>query len=73
MEELNRYNATIKSEIKHAPEIVFPKIDFQSLKKQTNNILKKSVIEKVKINRLENNVEKRAFAEKGFNILELSN
>lgn len=68
VEELNRYNATIKSEIKHAPEIVFPKIDFQSLKKQTNNILKKSVIEKVKINRLENNVEKRAFAEKGFNI-----
>lgn len=67
-EELNRCNATIKSEIKYAPEIVFPKIDFQALKKQTNNLLKKSVIERVKINRLENNVEKRAFAERGFNI-----
>lgn len=64
-EELKQYVDTIKSEVKNAPEIIFPDIDFQTLENDTNAIIKKSVIERVKISRLENNPDKREFAKTG--------
>lgn len=67
-EELEQNIATIKSEVKKAPDIKFPKVDFVALKDEANRILKKSVIERVKLCRLENNAEKREFAQRGLNI-----
>lgn len=48
--------------MKTAPEIDFPYL------KSGNNILKKSIIERVKISRLENNFEKREFAKTGLKL-----
>lgn len=67
-EEQKQYVATINSEVKNAPAIAFPKVDLQKLAIDTNNILQKTVIERVKINRLENNAEKREFAKNGLRI-----
>lgn len=67
-EDLYQNIALIKSEIKKAPNIDFPRIDFQKLKNDTNNILKKTVKERVKLNRLENNPGKRDFAQNGLKI-----
>ena len=66
--EIKQLTATILSEAKVAPEIVFPKIDFQTLVVGVQSILKKTVIERVKISRLENNTEKREFAKTGLQI-----
>ncbi len=67
-EELEQNIATIKSEVKNALDIIFPKIDFEALKNYTNSILKKSVVERVKLCRLENSTDKREFAQKGLAI-----
>ena len=67
-DELTQYIETIKSEVKEAPLISFPKVDFTRLEAEVNSILEKSVIERVKIKRLESNAEKREFAKKGYNI-----
>ena len=67
-EELEQNIATIKSEVKNVPAINFPTIDFQKLKAETNTLVKKTVIERVKLCRLDNNTEKREFAKKGLDI-----
>lgn len=67
-DELKQYIATIKSEVKDVPLIIFPKINFQGLVAEVNAILGKSVIERVKISRLENDAEKREFAKKGYHL-----
>ena len=67
-EELEQNIATIKSEVKNVPSIDFPTIDFQKLKAETNTLVKKTVIERVKLCRLDNNTEKREFAKKGLDI-----
>lgn len=66
--EIKQLTATILSELKEAPEIVFPKIDFQTLTEGVQSILKKTVVERVKISRLENNTEKREFAKTGLQV-----
>lgn len=60
--------ATIKSEVKNAPEIIFPNEDMGKLLDDINNILQKAVTEKVKVRRIENNPEKREFAKQGINL-----
>lgn len=67
-EDLEQNKAIIKSETKYAHDIAFPIIDFQKLENETNSILKKKVIEKVKLSRLENNPQKREFAQLGLKI-----
>lgn len=66
--ELKQYVETIKSEVKVAPSIVFPTIDFQRIRTNVNAIIEKAVAEKIKIARLDNNPEKREFAETGHTI-----
>lgn len=66
--ELKQYIETIKSEEKDAPDIIFPKINFMELENATNVILSKSVVERIKINRLESSPEKREFAKQGLKI-----
>lgn len=65
---VNQYVNTIKSEVKSAPILTFPKIDFENLKAEVNDILEKTVTERVKISRLENNAQKREFVEMGYKI-----
>lgn len=67
-DELKQCIATIKSEIKEAPVISFPKVNLKELETNVDVILQKSVIERVKIRRLENDTEKREFAKKGYHI-----
>lgn len=67
-EEVKQYIATINSEIKDAPEIFFPQIDFEKLEKEINVILDKTVVERVKISRIDNNPDKREFAKQGLKI-----
>lgn len=67
-EEIKQSIATIKSEVKDAPEILFPVINFETLIDNTNTILNKAVEEGVKISRLENNPDKREFAKTGLRI-----
>ncbi|MBE5705516.1 MAG: hypothetical protein EGR78_00890 [Erysipelotrichaceae bacterium] len=67
-EDLIQNIETIKSEIKNAPKIDFPKINFHSLENDTNILLKKYIIERIKIPRLENNADKIAFAKNGLEI-----
>lgn len=67
-EEMRELLATIKSEVKTAPNIVFPHEDMANLLKETNNILQKVVTERVKVQRIENNPEKREFAKQGIKL-----
>lgn len=67
-DEVKQLLATIKSEVKIAPAIVFPKVDLEKLHEGINNIVKDKVVEKVKIPRIENNSEKRDFAKQGMRI-----
>lgn len=67
-DELEQYSLTIKSEVKVAPCIKFPQNDFQGLVEEVNIILQKSVTEQIMIPRLDNNANKREFAENGFHI-----
>lgn len=66
--EVKQCIAIINSELKDAPEIIFPQINFEILQKEVNEVLNKSVIERVKISRLDKNSDKRAFAEMGLKI-----
>lgn len=56
---------TIKSEVKTAPNILFPREDMTQLLNEINSILQKTVTERVKVKRIDNNPEKREFAKKG--------
>lgn len=56
---------TIKSEVKTAPNIIFPCEDMTQLLNEINSILQKTVTERVKVKRIDNNPEKREFAKKG--------
>lgn len=67
-DELNQNIETIKSEVKIAAKIEFPQIDIQELEADINGVLTKTVIERTKISRLENNAEKREFAKMGLRI-----
>ena len=58
----------IKTEVKVAQEIEFPSINLQNELEKINSILEKKVEEKVRINRLEDNQEKRDFAKKGLHL-----
>jgi len=58
----------IKTEVKMAQEIEFPNINLQDELNRINSILEKKVEEKVSIKRLEDNEEKRNFAEKGLHL-----
>jgi hypothetical protein len=60
--------ATIRSEAKKAPEIIFPEEDMEKLLDDINNVLRKTVTERVKVQRIENNPEKREFAKQGINL-----
>lgn len=67
-DEVKQLLATIKSEVRIAPEIVFPKVDLEKLHEDINNIIKDKVVEKVKISRIENSPERRDFAKQGLRI-----
>ena len=67
-EEKKRLIDTIKSEIKESPVIIFPNVNIDELCLATNDILEKTVAEKIKIARLESNSEKREFAKAGLRI-----
>lgn len=56
---------TVKSEVKTAPNIVFPCEDMNKLLDEVNSILQKAVTERVKIKRIGNNPAKREFAKIG--------
>ena len=59
---------TLKSEIKTAPNIFFSHEDMTQLLNEINSILQKTVTERVKVKRIDNNPEKREFAKKGLNL-----
>ncbi len=65
--EIDECKKIIKTEIKNAPNLDLPKYDLMDYLKDINNLLRKKVVEKTRINRLENN-EKRKFAEKGLTL-----
>ena len=67
-EDKKHHELMLKSEAKTAPDIVFPSVDFFDLLKRANIILVKKVIERTLIGRLENNENKREFAEKGMHL-----
>lgn len=64
-EEKKELIQIIKSEIKMAPDIVFPQEDMTQILDEINSILQKTVSERVKVKRIDNNPEKREFAKKG--------
>ena len=64
-EEKKELIQTIKSEIKMAPDILFPHEDMAQILDEINSILQKTVSERVKVKRIDNNPEKREFAKKG--------
>ena len=64
-EEKKELIQIIKSEIKMAPDIVFPHEDMTQILDEINSILQKTVSERVKVKRIDNNPEKREFAKKG--------
>ena len=59
---------TIKSEVKTAPNILFPCEDMTQLLNEINSILQKTVTERVKVKRIDNNPEKREFAKRGLKL-----
>lgn len=67
-EDKKHHELMLKSETKTAPDIVFPSFDFFDLLKRANIILVKKVIERTLIDRLENNEDKRKFAEEGMRL-----
>ena len=67
-ENKKHHELMLKSETKTAPDIVFPSFDFFDLLKRANIILVKKVIERTLIDRLENNEDKRKFAEEGMRL-----
>ncbi|SFO03714.1 Wobble nucleotide-excising tRNase [Pseudobutyrivibrio sp. UC1225] len=67
-EQIDELVATIKSEDKVAPIIEFPDVDCTKLYQEVEKILSKRVTEKIKIERLENNPDKREFAKLGLKI-----
>lgn len=60
--------ATIRTEVKNAPEILFLNEDMEKLLDDVNSILQKVVVEKVKVQRIEYNPEKREFAKLGIKL-----
>ena len=66
--EIQNLKQIIKTEVKIAQKIEFPNINLKDELKRVNLILEKKVEEKVRITRLENNEEKRDFAEKGLHL-----
>lgn len=67
-EERERLNKILISEEKIAPTINFPEINPLEILSEVNDLLSKTVEESVKISRLDNDVEKMAFAKKGLQI-----
>lgn len=59
---------TIKSEVKTALNILFPCEDMTQLLNEINSILQKTVTERVKVKRIDNNPEKREFAKRGLKL-----
>lgn len=59
---------TIKSKVKTAPSIFFPCEDMTQLLNEINSILQKTVTERVKVKRIDNNPEKREFAKRGLKL-----
>ncbi|SEW33480.1 AAA domain-containing protein [[Clostridium] fimetarium] len=62
------YIQLLKSEPKEAKEVKFPNCDLKGLLVETNGLLIESVEEKIRINRLVNDPEKRLFASQGLNL-----
>lgn len=67
-DEIEELKETIKSENKTARNICFPCEDLTELLKEVNDILKKTVTERVRVKRIDNNPEKREFAKKGLKL-----
>lgn len=67
-EEVQELLATIKSEVKIAADIVFPHINMENLLDDVNDILQKVVTERVKVQRLDDNSDKREFAKRGLEL-----
>lgn len=59
---------TINSEVKIAPDIFFPCENMAKLLDEVNSILQKTVIERVKVKRIDNSPEKREFAKRGLQL-----
>lgn len=59
---------TIKSEVKIAPNIIFPCENMTQLLNEVNSILQKTVTERVKVKRIDNSPEKREFAKRGLKL-----
>ena len=59
---------TINSEVKIAPDIFFPCENLAKLLDEVNSILQKTVIERVKVKRIDNSPEKREFAKRGLQL-----
>ncbi len=66
--EMVQLKEILKSEPKKAVKIEFPVLSLNDYLNEINDILHNKVEEKVKISRLENNNDKRNFAEKGLRI-----
>ena len=66
--ELKNYENILGSQLRQAKPIDFPKIDLGKYLRAINEILESKVLEKKKISRLEDNNEKRNFAERGLHI-----
>ena len=66
--DIEYFKNLIKTEVKTAEEIEFPNINLQDELNRINSILEKKVEEKISIKRLEDNEEKRNFAEKGLHL-----
>ena len=58
----------LKSEPKKAQKLYFPQVNLLNILKEVNEILETCVEEKIRIPRIENNIEKRRFAKNGLDI-----
>ncbi|WP_099950953.1 AAA family ATPase [Ezakiella peruensis] len=67
-QEIEHLKKLIVSEEKVAPLIYFPKVDPHEKLMEVNDLLYKTVDETFKLDRLDNNIEKREFAKRGLQI-----
>lgn len=66
-DEKKKCEETLQSETKIAPDISFPKCDSETILKAANELLRKKVIEKTRVARIDSQ-DKRNFAENGLRI-----
>lgn len=63
--EISKYKEILRSDPKEAKTVQFPVNDFEIYLSDINTILQSKVKEKIRISRLENNEDRRKFAENG--------